>query len=93
MDKVSYALGLSIGNNFLNSGIKDLQIEDFVKGLSDVLKEEKPEIIDNRLRNNPPEFEYLRNHYDHPREPRAYRVRNATPDEQKLLAEMEFQAG
>ena len=52
-----------------------------------------PEIIDNRLRNNPPEFEYLRNHYDHPREPRAYRVRNATPDEQKLLAEMEFQAG
>ena len=44
MDKVSYALGLSIGNNFLNSGIKDLQIEDFVKGLSDVLKEEKPEI-------------------------------------------------
>lgn len=44
MDKVSYALGLSIGNNFLNSGIKDLQIEDFVKGLSDVLKEAKPEI-------------------------------------------------
>ena len=44
MDKVSYALGLSIGNNFLNSGIKDLQIEDFMKGLSDVLKEEKPEI-------------------------------------------------
>ena len=43
MDKVSYALGLSIGNNFLNSGIKDLQIEDFVKGLSDVLKEAKPE--------------------------------------------------
>ncbi len=31
MDKVSYALGLSIGNNFQNSGINDLQIEDFVK--------------------------------------------------------------
>ena len=29
MDKVSYALGLSIGNNFQNSGINDLQIEDF----------------------------------------------------------------
>ncbi len=44
MDKVSYALGLSIGNNFLNSGIKELQIEEFTKGLSDVLKGQKPEI-------------------------------------------------
>ncbi len=38
MDKVSYALGLSIGNNFQNSGINDLQIEDFVKGLKDILE-------------------------------------------------------
>ena len=38
MDKVSYALGLSIGNNFQNSGINNLQIEDFVKGLKDVLE-------------------------------------------------------
>lgn len=44
MDKVSYALGLSIGNNFQNSGISNLQIEDFVKGLNDVLSEAKPEI-------------------------------------------------
>ncbi|RHJ78375.1 FKBP-type peptidyl-prolyl cis-trans isomerase [Parabacteroides sp. AM08-6] len=44
MDKVSYALGLSIGNNFQNSGIDNLQIEDFVKGLKDVLQEAKPEI-------------------------------------------------
>lgn len=44
MDKVSYALGLSIGNNFQNSGINDLQIEDFVKGLKDVLGEATPEI-------------------------------------------------
>lgn len=44
MDKVSYALGLSIGNNFQNSGIKNLQMEDFVKGLKDVLEEGKPEI-------------------------------------------------
>ena len=42
MDKVSYALGLSIGNNFQNSGIKDLQVEDFVQGLNDVLTESKP---------------------------------------------------
>lgn len=44
MDKVSYALGLSIGNNFQNSGIKSLQIEDFVQGLSDVLNEKQPAI-------------------------------------------------
>lgn len=44
MDKVSYALGLSIGNNFQNSGIKDLQIEDFVQGLKDVLTEAHPAI-------------------------------------------------
>lgn len=44
MDKISYALGLSIGNNFQNSGIKNLQIEDFVKGLSDVLEEKQPAI-------------------------------------------------
>ena len=44
MDKVSYALGLSIGNNFQNSGTNNLQIEDFVKGLKDVLSEAQPEI-------------------------------------------------
>ena len=42
MDKVSYALGLSIGNNFQNSGIKDLQVEDLVQGLNDVLTEAIP---------------------------------------------------
>lgn len=44
MDKVSYALGLSIGNNFQNSGINCLNTEDFVKGINDVLKGETPEI-------------------------------------------------
>lgn len=31
MDKLSYALGLSMGNNFLGSGIKSLNVEDFAK--------------------------------------------------------------
>ncbi|SEG11529.1 MULTISPECIES: FKBP-type peptidyl-prolyl cis-trans isomerase [Parabacteroides] len=44
MDKVSYALGLSIGNNFQNSGINNLQVEDFMQGLKDVLSETKPVI-------------------------------------------------
>ena len=44
MDKVSYALGLSIGNNFQNSGISTIKIEDFVKGLKDVLEGTTPEL-------------------------------------------------
>ena len=50
MDKVSYALGLSIGNNFQNSGIKCLQVEDFVQGLSDVLNEKQPAISYNEAK-------------------------------------------
>lgn len=44
MDKVSYALGLSIGNNFRSSGINNLRVEDFVKGVKDVLSGAEPEI-------------------------------------------------
>ena len=39
MDKISYALGLSIGNNFRASGIKGLEIDDFIKGINDVFNE------------------------------------------------------
>lgn len=42
MKKISYALGLSIANNFRASGIKEINVEDFVKGLTDVLEEKKP---------------------------------------------------
>lgn len=38
MDKISYALGLSIANNFLTSGIKKIDSKDFLQGLEDVLK-------------------------------------------------------
>jgi FKBP-type peptidyl-prolyl cis-trans isomerase FklB len=44
MDKISYALGLSIGNNFLNSGIKSLNISDFSSAVETVLKGTQPEI-------------------------------------------------
>ena len=44
MDKLSYALGLSMGHNFLGSGIKSLNVEDFAKGVEAVYKQEKPEI-------------------------------------------------
>jgi len=44
MNKISYALGLSIGNNFRTSGIKDLVIEDFIKGVDDVLSDKAPDV-------------------------------------------------
>lgn len=51
MDKVSYALGLSIGNNFISSGISKIEISDFVKGLEDVLKEKEPQISYDEAKN------------------------------------------
>lgn len=44
MDKISYALGLSIANNFLSTGIKSLDINDFSKAMKAVFEQEKPEI-------------------------------------------------
>lgn len=42
MKKISYALGLSIANNFRATGIEDLDINEFTKGLEDVMTEQKP---------------------------------------------------
>jgi len=42
MDKISYALGLSIGNNFLSSGIKKIDIASFSKAIEDVLNDVTP---------------------------------------------------
>lgn len=42
MDKISYALGLSIGNNFLSSGIKKIDIKVFAQALEDVLNNNEP---------------------------------------------------
>lgn len=36
MDKISYALGLSMGNNFRSSGINELNIRDFADGVDAV---------------------------------------------------------
>ena len=44
MDKISYALGLSIGNNFKASGVKDIDIDIFSKEILDVLKNQKTSI-------------------------------------------------
>lgn len=44
MDKISYALGLSIGNNFKASGINEIDTESFTKAMNAVLKNQKPEM-------------------------------------------------
>lgn len=44
MNKVSYALGLSIANNFLSTGIKDLNVDDFSAALKAVFDNQKPEM-------------------------------------------------
>ena len=44
MDKISYALGLSMGHNFRQTGIDVLNVEDFAAGISAVYSNEKPAI-------------------------------------------------
>ncbi len=44
MKKVSYALGMSVANNILASGVKDLNVEEFAKALNAVLSHEAPEM-------------------------------------------------
>ena len=49
-DEVSYALGLSIGQNFKASGIKAITSEDFIAGLQDALAEREPQMTNERAR-------------------------------------------
>lgn len=44
MEKISYALGLSLGNNLLSSGIKQLDVAKLAKGIQDVFEQNQPEI-------------------------------------------------
>lgn len=44
MDKFSYGLGMGIGQNLLSMGVKNMNVEDFIKGINDVLKGEKLEM-------------------------------------------------
>ena len=44
MDKVSYALGLSLGNNLLGSGVNALNYAKLAKGIQDVMEQNTPEI-------------------------------------------------
>ena len=44
MDKVSYALGLNIGNNLLDAGIDKLEWDKFLKGVKDSMEKKDQEM-------------------------------------------------
>ncbi len=44
MDKLSYALGMSMGHNFKGSGIKTIDSKDFAAGVAAVYDDTKPEM-------------------------------------------------
>ena len=51
MDKISYALGLSLGQNLLSSGVKQLEYQDLAAGIEDVLKAREPKITYQEAQN------------------------------------------
>ena len=44
MNKVNYALGLSIGQNFRASGFDEINLDDFLSGVRDVLEGSEPQM-------------------------------------------------
>lgn len=44
MDKISYALGMSIAHNMMHSGVKDVNVEDFAAGVKATLQGETPAV-------------------------------------------------
>lgn len=44
MNKISYALGLGIGQQLKNMGIEDFSLEDFTRSISDVMSDTEPAI-------------------------------------------------
>lgn len=44
MEKFSYGLGMGIGQNLLSMGVNEIAIDDFVKGIKDVLSGNKTEM-------------------------------------------------
>lgn len=44
MDKLSYALGMSMATNFLNSGFKDIDVASFMKAFKEVVSNESTDL-------------------------------------------------
>lgn len=44
MDKLSYALGMSMASNLMNSGFRNLDVDSFVKAFTEIMQEATPEL-------------------------------------------------
>ena len=44
MDKISYAIDLSMGQNLMSSGVESLEYNDLAAGIKDVLEKKQPQI-------------------------------------------------
>ena len=44
MKKISYILGVNVGSNLVNSGVEDLDLDEFIAGVKTVLNDEMPKI-------------------------------------------------
>lgn len=42
MDKLSYALGMSMASNLMNSGLRELDVESFVKAFKEIMSNSNP---------------------------------------------------
>lgn len=49
-DRLSYALGLSMGNNFRNSGIQEINVQDFSDGVAAVFYGAQPKMTYNEAK-------------------------------------------
>lgn len=56
MDKLSYALGMSMGHNFKGSGIKKIEVSDFAAGVAAVYDGVKPEMTYDEAKRTVQEF-------------------------------------
>ena len=55
-ERLSYALGLSMGNNFRSSGIESIQVQDFADGVAAVFYGEEPKMSYNEAKATIQEF-------------------------------------
>ncbi len=56
LDRISYALGLSMGNNFKASGIKEINVKDFADGVAAVFEGAAPKMSYDEAKKEIKEF-------------------------------------
>jgi len=51
LERLSYALGLSMGNNFKSSGIEEMNIKEFAEGVAAVFEGSQPKMSYDEAKN------------------------------------------